>query len=185
MGLFNIFKKKDNQSNTNSKDCDYNNCMQIAKIISHDDEKVIKEVAELIDNPITYFENHKSEYSERWINDSNNIDTIIWIGLVDCLIKNKYACERDYKDELDDFIYFMNEMNYDTKLNKESLSPDGYVAEWCAEIDKKLQTDNLCIGGIDIDSDSFVMFICNNDKLEELDQIAQSINHKITLASKQ
>ncbi len=30
---------------------------------------------------------------------------------------------------------------------------------------------------------SFVMFICSNDKLEELNQIAQSINHKITLAS--
>lgn len=184
MGIFNILKKKDNNvSHQEKKDCDYKNCITIVKIISHDDDKVIKEIERLVDDPITYFNNHKSEYSERWINNSTNIDAVIWTGLVDCLIRNNYACERGYNDELEDFIFFMNKMNYDIKLDKELLNEDGYVAEWCAELDKKLQVNNLCIGGIDIDSDSFVMFICENDSLEKLRKSAQSINHKITLAS--
>ena len=54
----------------------------------------------------------------------------------------------------------MNNMNYDTKFDKETLDENGDVAQWCAELDKKLQIKNLCIGGIDINSDSFVMFIC-------------------------
>lgn len=30
--------------------------------------------------------------------------------MVDILIENLYVCERDWKDELDDFIYFVREL---------------------------------------------------------------------------
>ena len=161
-----------------------NNYVEIAKIISHNDEKVTKEIGELIADPTLYFNNHKSEYEERWINDSNDIDTIIWIGIVDCLIRNDYACELDYAVELDDFVYFMNNMNYDIKFDKEALNENGNVAQWCSELDKKLQIKNLCIGGIDINSDSYVMFICEKSELKQLYELSKNLNHKITYASK-
>jgi hypothetical protein len=182
MGIFDFFKKKN--VNVEKKVCDYNCYIDIARIITHDDKNVMDKIEKLINDPIMYFNNYRSLYEERGIIDSFNIDIVIWLGLVDCLIENNYACERDYKDELDDFVFFMNEMNYDLKIDKSGLNPDGFIPNWCSEIDNKIQVDNLCIGGIDIDSDSFVMFICDCNKLDYLSQIAKSINHKITLASK-
>lgn len=185
MKIFNIFKKKDNIITTTNKiDYDYNNCVEIAKIISNNNSNVIKEIKECVINPNLYYERNKSKYKERGIDNSSNIDTVIWIGLVNCLIKNNCLCERDYKDELEDFIYFMNSMNYDVKFDKEELNENGYVADWCAELDKKLQPKNLCVGGVDIDSDSYVMFICERNTLEKLSQLAKNINHNITFASK-
>ena len=181
MWLFDKFRKK---NNANSEQVDFSNCIEIAKIISENDEQVIKEIIECVANPVSYYNTYESEYSERGILDSNDIDTIIWIGLVNCLIRNNYVCERDYNDELDDFIYFMNNLKYNVTFDKGVLNENGSIVEWCTKLDEVLQLQNLCIGDIDIDSDSYVMFICEKDKLEQLNRLALNINRKITLASK-
>lgn len=181
MGLFDIFKNENVKKANKEKDIDFRNCIEIAKIISNNDENIIKEMEDCIANPILYFNKYESYYEERGILDSGDKDTIVWIGLVDCLLKNNYVCELDWKEELSEYIYCMSNLKNSVKFNEEILNKNGKVVDWCTKLDEELQKQNLCVGGIDIDSDRYVLFICDNKKIEKLNQLSMSISHKITL----
>ena len=84
--------------------------------------------------------------------------------LVSYLEENGYACECDYKAELDDFIYAIGRMKYGVKINKDSLDEKGVMEEWIKLLDLELQPTNLRVGYLDNDSDSYVVFFCSKDK---------------------
>ena len=114
---------------------------------------------------------------------ATDIDALIWEGTASCLVSNRYACDLDWKEELDEFIGAMNNLNYGIKFDKEGLEEYDYIAEWCEELDKRLQADNLCIGDFDLNGDCFVMFVCERNILEQLSEMAQGIDHRIAYAS--
>ena len=177
---------EENEENEKSTDNSFSpdTCIEIAKIISHHDGKVIKEMEEMIADPISYYcDDDLSEFEKKWIREQKIDDETIWIGMAMCLARNNYVCELDWKGELVDFIGSMNNLNYDTKFDQEVLDEDGDVSQWCEELDKTLQAENKCIGCIDIGSDSYVMFICEKSVLEHLRELARSIGHTITYAS--
>lgn len=184
MGLFDIFKNENVKKANEEKDIDFRNCIEIAKIISNNDEGITKEMEDCIANPISYFNKYESDYEERGILDFDDKDIIVWIGLVDCLLKNNYVCELDWKDGLSEFIYFMSNLKNSVKFDEEILNENGKIVDWCTKLDEELQKQNLCVGGIDIDSDSYVLFICDNEKLKKLNQLSMNISHKITLGRK-
>ncbi|MBP3708725.1 MAG: hypothetical protein J6J36_09060 [Clostridia bacterium] len=111
-------------------------------------------------------------------------------GLVDILINNNYACERDYNDELEDFIYFMNELKMLKEKNicitQDELTniEDEEIPTWCEYLEEKPIAKDISIGAIDIDSDSYVMFVCTKFILDELKSIAEKVNHRIDRAAK-
>lgn len=80
MGLFDIFKNENVKKANEEKDIDFRNCIEIAKIISNNDEDIIKEMEDCIANPILYFNKYESDYEERGILDSDDKDIIVWIG---------------------------------------------------------------------------------------------------------
>lgn len=186
--MFNIFRRKLDKNNTDNIKVNYSTCIEIAKIISNDNMDVINEVKGCISNPIKYFQLNKEKYLDRGINNVDNIDTIIWIGMVDILINNKCVCELDYKDELVNFIYFMNDLktmkenniNITEKLIKQE---DKSIPEWCEYLKQQGAMKNFVIGAIDIDSDSYVMFVCLVTMLDKLKKLAEDMNHRIDMAT--
>lgn len=172
-----------------SKQKDYNVCIEIASIISNNDSRVIAEVTKCTNNPVMYFQENKDKYEERGIVSSDSIDIIIWIGMVECLENNNYVCECDYKEELEDFIYSINELKTAKDMNIQiteewcDYESNGEIPEWCSYINNRLSIQKLVVATIDIDSDSYVMFICKNNMMSKMKELAQNINHRIDLAT--
>jgi hypothetical protein len=94
---------------------------------------------------------------------------------VSYLEENGYACECDYKAELDDFIYAIGRMKSGVKVNKDFLDEKGVMEEWTKLLDLELQPTNLRVGYIDNDSDSYVVFFCNKDKARLLAKASNRI----------
>ena len=109
-----------------------------------------------------------------------------WLGMVDILIKNNYVCERDYKDELEDFLYFVQELkgikSNDLTLEEDWFEENADITDWCSIIDSKWASEGMCIAAIDIDSDSYVIFPCKINVLQNLQEYAEETEFGIERA---
>ena len=175
MGLFDIFKKKDAYADTVRK---------IAAIISCGSKDVAKEMSECIANPKKYAAKHPHQFAARGIDtESASERSIIWIAMTDCLMAYSYAQEFDWKCDKDEFIGIMSSLTRFTQLgceiNPVLLYDDDDISAWCAAQDKVWYTKGVCIGGIDIDSDSYVLFVCTRDELAMLKELSRSIHRRI------
>lgn len=190
MGLFNIFKRNFENDNKNIKneenkkiqvdnlvtDDTYikNSIINISKIISHNDNEVINEINNLMNNKDNYI-------TERGIDENCSVNILFWFIMVDTLEKYNYVCERDWKDEFEDFIYFLSNLKtFDLDIDNDIFNKDESIIEWCKIIDSKCEPK--CIGCIDIDSDSYVLFVSNNDEINELKRLAREISNNIDYA---
>lgn len=128
--------------------------------------------------------NNKDNYiknNERGIDEKCNANILFWLIMVDTLEKYNYVCERDWKDEFEDFIYFLSNLKtFDIDINNNVFNKDESIIEWCTIIDGKYEPK--CIGCIDIDSDSYVLFVSNNDEINELKRLSREISKKIDYA---
>lgn len=158
--------------------------LKIAEIISGGDRTVMKEVALCVSNIRRFFAKHSEQYEARGCDiDHMNPNMLIWIGMTDCLIENGYAAELDWKCNKTDFITLLSGIKqfnaFGCEINPVLLYDDDDISSLCAAQDKVWYTKGLCVGGIDIESDSYVLFICNTRKLAELTSLAQTIRHRI------
>ncbi|MDE7417142.1 MAG: hypothetical protein K2N44_12745 [Lachnospiraceae bacterium] len=156
---------------------------KIAAEISNNDGSVLEEVSECLSNTEKYFSEHEEEYEERNVTYDDGKEVVQWLGMVDILQKSNYVCERDYKDELEDFLYFMQELKV-VKDNHLPLEEDWFdeeeeITDWCGIIDSKWVSQDMCVAAIDIGSDSYVMFICNINVLHKLLQYAEETEYRI------
>lgn len=182
MGIFDVFKK-DADNKEQSK---INPILEIASIISNKDKDVIDKLSDCVSKPQIYFEENIHLYQNRGFTEMSEISTIKWIALVEILQAHDYVCERDFKDELEDFVYFINQLNQVKKgnlfLKEEYFQEDDDISGWCEIIDDNWYDKNMCIACIDIDSDSYVLFVCSIEKLDRLKNIANKINQRIDFA---
>lgn len=170
------------------------NFIEIAKIVSNDDKAVMDEVKECVSDVEAYFKNNIAQYEERSIYEDglediienpDDLSELAWIGIVDILEKNGYVCERDWQDELEDFIYFISA----TKGIKENnlvveeswFDEDSDISEWCEVLDEKWQEQGYCVASFDINSDSYVLFSCNIKDFELLVKYADEVDYRIDL----
>ena len=86
------------------------NLIEIGRIISGGDEAVLEELTACVTNPAAYFAAHAARYMERSIDSAGEPDLIRWIGMVDILEEHNFVCERDWKDEKEDFAYFFGNL---------------------------------------------------------------------------
>lgn len=156
----------------------YINCLEIAKIISNNNEEVISNFSNCINELQKYFEKNKDEYCDRGIT-KYDVDETIQIGLVNNLLKYCYACELDWKAELETFEWSLSNIKNENIINFQELDENDNIEIWCAKINEKLMENNLGIGMIDIDSDSYVLFMCELGNSEKLKLLAKNLNHKI------
>lgn len=183
MGLFDkLKKKKSNDSMDNA-----NIIADIFRTICGDKKIPADEIAECTSSPKEYAVKNEIQFSDRGISpDDTDTNTLMWIGCVNILIKNAYAAELDFKCELEDFIFNLGELTTLTSknitLDENDFDADADITVWLSELDKQLAERKLCIGGIDIDSDSYVIFLTDVQTLEKLKYNANSAGHKIDYA---
>ena len=55
------------------------------------------------------------------------------------------------------------------------------MTEWCHVIDQKLADQHYCLASMDIDSDSYVIFMIKTSYFNELVEITEAIGYRIDL----
>ena len=97
-----------------------------------------------------------------------------------------FVCERDFEDELRDFVRSVRRLKRVKRaslpLRKSWFDEDEDIPAWCAEADEKWEPRGMCLAAIDIDSDSYVLFVCGKTELALLESLAQRISCRIAPA---
>ena len=156
---------------------------ELVKIIS-DDKGFLQNMDRCFCYPREYFKDNADRYDDRGITSRDAIDTFVWIAVADEMLESGIAIELDWKEEKDEFLSRMEELTKENNLvvDKGMLDDEGDIPSWCKELDNKWMKDGYCVAGIDIDSDSYVLFVCKTDNLKSLTELAKSINHRIDFA---
>ena len=111
MGLFDMFKAKGTPPSEPSNAAPLGVALvEIARLISGGDAAVLQETAACAQDPNGWFEAHQERYEERSVDSPHDLDLVQWLGLVDILEEHGWVCERDWKDELEDFSYFLQNL---------------------------------------------------------------------------
>lgn len=190
MGVFDKFRKRPESTveseSANVVEKNNQQLLELAGAVSYGNEDVILEISNCISDAKHYFNTNREQYEERGIEEYDNSDFIEWIGLVDILVKNNYVCERDYKDEKDDFIYFVQNLAgmkvNSVYINPEWLSEDDSITQWCKVLDDKWKAQGICMAAFDIDSDSYVLFPCKTADFNQIKEYAAQIGQRIDFA---
>lgn len=137
-----------------------------------------------LESPWDYFDENLERYDDRGIEDDEAEDTIVWLGIVDELIESGDAIELDWNSILEDFTYFMKELAEQKNLSLQDdwLDEDGDISSWCKVLDEKWEETGYCVGAMDIDSDSYVIFVCRRETLTELTQSGQKVGFRFDFA---
>ena len=191
MGIFDRFKKQEPAPEVSSSpetECKPfgPNVLEIAKLISSGDETVLKDVTACTEDPANWFTAHQDRYGERGVDSASDPDLIQWLGLVDILEEYGWVCERDWKDELEDFLFFLQNLKGYQALQL-TLDPDWFdedddISAWCGILSEKWE--GVCVAAIDIDSDSYVLFPVAFPQLAQLQKLAEEIGHRIVAAER-
>ena len=156
---------------------------ELVKTIS-DNEDFLQNMDRCFCYPREYFKDNADRYEDRGITSRDAIDTFVWIAVADEMLESGIAIELDWKEEKDEFLSNIEELTKENNLvvDEGMLDDEGDIPSWCKELDNKWMKDGYCVAGIDIDSDSYVLFVCKTDKLKSLTELAKSINHRIDFA---
>lgn len=187
MGLFDRFKKKPEDEPEETAKAGQTAwppvMLEIAEIISSGDEAVLREVTACTSDPAGYFSAHQERYEERNMDATCGPELIQWLGLVDILMEHNYVCERDWKDELPDFLYFLQHLRGTERLGltiqEDWLDEDGDVDAWCSSIIEKWKPQQCRVAEIGIDSDSYVLFSCRENEWERLKALSKQLGQDI------
>lgn len=154
----------------------------IAAIICGGDTDVLNAIDKMLSGPEKYFTQNADRYDDRGIDiqeiqdiieedDKEELVQLLWLGMVDELIEGGYAAEVDYKCTKDELLYSLSQLKAYPMLEEVfkgfmlSDTADG-VQPLCREISKRA-AGAAVIGCIDIDSDSYPLFILPS--LSEMD----------------
>ena len=146
-----------------------------------EDGSIHDAIENCLESPWSYFEENIDRYDERGIDEDETEDTIIWLGIADELIDANEAVELDWNPELEDFSYFMKSLADKKNLQMEDdwFDEEDTITNWCSILDRRWEIEGFCVGGIDIDSDSYVLFICKVETLKELREWSNRIDQRI------
>ena len=146
-----------------------------------EDGSIHDAIENCLESPWSYFEENIDRYDERGIDEDETEETIIWLGIADELIDANEAVELDWNPELEDFTYFMKSLADKKNLQIEDdwFDEEDTITNWCSILDRKWEAEGFCVGGIDIDSDSYVLFICEVEMLKELTEWSNRIDQRI------
>lgn len=170
MGLFKIFK------DYKREDCE--DILKTAKAISGNDVEVVKQMEFALKEPVKYIKQYADRFDERSIEiDSGDIsdemdsDELLLLAMVDELEEHGYEFELDWKCELEDFLWGLEQIKgyalIKDVIQTLDLSEDDDVEEWGKQINAALG-GKAYIGYIDIDSDSYPVVIVASDELEKI-----------------
>ena len=152
---------------------------EITRIVTFGDEEVLRETAALADIQ-TYCEAHEDWLADFMLDPSADPVQLQWLALTSILEAHNYVCERDWKDEKDDFVYFFSSLK-GIKAYRLTVDPDWFSAqesipEWCSVLREKWSAQDCFAAVFDIDSDSYVLFPCNSRDFARLQPLGKLFN---------
>lgn len=122
-----------------------------------------------------FYGTHTEWFQERGLERSD--PRIPWFGLICILEANGYVCERDWKDELEDFVYFLGNLQntkaYGLTVDPAWFRPEGDIVEWCTILRKKW--GRYVVAAFDINSDSYVLFPCHVDFFPRVEMLGRIV----------
>ena len=68
------------------------------------------------------------------------------------------------------------------ELYEECLDENDDIPTWCRILDGKWREKSYCIGAMDINSDSYLMFVCKLKTLQKLALLAAKIGRRFNFA---
>lgn len=180
MGLFDIFKIEPLKAFFKDYDReDHADILQAAMLLSKNDPGVMKAINSALDDPVNYLKANAEPFKERGIDFSDresfgelDDDELLFLAMVNELEEHKFAFEFDFKCELEDFLWGLEQIkNYsliaDT-VKTLKLDESGDIEAWGSEINTALG-EKACLCYIDIDSDSYPVSISDYNVLGELE----------------
>ena len=181
MGILDRCRKK--QTVPQEEKSDEKLLLDIAASISYDDSKVIAEMEECILDTGKYFKKHCEHYEARGVKNSDNIDNIRWLTLVDVLVHHGYVCELNWKCGKEGFVYFIKKtllvQTEKLPVTQEWLNDEGDITEWCHILDNKWQAQGMCVAAIEIEGGSYIIFPYQTVALSFLQDAAGRIGRRI------
>lgn len=180
MGLFGLFKSDPLKKFFNgyeSGSC--KDVLQAAKLISGNDPEIVKIMSSALDSPVKYFKARAEQFKQRGIDfDDEDLpekfepEELLLLAMVDELEEHKYEFEFDWKVELEDFTWGLEQLkNYELiadVMKTAELNEDDNIEVWGREINTALG-EKACLCYIDIDSDSYPVVILNCGILGKLE----------------
>ena len=149
-----------------------------------DNQTVISKLARYFDSPNTYFDENAERYDERCIEADEEKDKIVWIAIVDELTESGDVIELDWKEGFEEFTAQMKNWadKNNLELQENRLNSGGNIPDWCEILDEEWNSQGFCVGAMDIDSDSYVMFVCRRETLENLMGLGKKVNQRFDFA---
>lgn len=156
--------------------------LQFAQIISSNDNAVLAQVRDLFEHTAVFLATHQERYDERGI-DTEQIskEKLYWISFADILIAHNYAADFDWKCELEDFEYFLKNLqkfkSYPT-IDFPDLDTNESIDLWIEQINTYWEHQPITLMLLDIDSDSYVVFPINKEYISFLKTKSQKLGQK-------
>ena len=147
-------------------------------------ETYLAQVEKCIAAPKQYYMDHEERYEDRGMDETDRNGDIIWIAIADEMLDSGNAVELDWKETKEEFYLQMQDLagKHNLELREEWLQEDGDIPTWCGVLDGKWEEQGFCIAEFDIDSDSYVLFICTCETLEKLRKLGDEVLRTIDLA---
>lgn len=163
--------------------------LRLARLLTNGDMSVLRDM-DFADSRSAskFFHSHKQDFAERGINTMSDFAAYdsgkIWLlGLVDILIKHGYACELDWKENIEEFVWAVSQLfavrAMDLPVDNFGFFEDDDVESWLAKLNETWQTHDFRLLQIDIESDSFVLVPCPLYILDEVMDCAAEANLNI------
>lgn len=173
MGLFEVFRRNRHPKNSHIY-------LEIIRCLS--DRETTEHFYACTTSPETWYHAHVCDYESRSIPPTAGHDIIIWIGMADYLLTNGIAAELDYAAELTEFLDVLHQLASTQIIDETWFDESDSVPEWCAKLNTEWKNTDTCVGAVDIDSDSYVLFVTSCSTLIQLQILAKSVNRRIDLA---
>ena len=104
--------------------------------------------------------------------------------MVDEMLSGNEAIELDWKTDAEDFFYEMKSLanRHRLEIQEDWFKKDDGIPTWCEVLDEKWMDKDFCVGGMDIDSDSYVLFVCQAEVLKQLFELGKQVGQKFDSA---
>lgn len=149
-----------------------------------DDREVRSRLTSCFESPRAYFKQYADRYDERGISEEVDEATIKWLAIADELLAVDAVIELDWKTGKGEFLYQLTPLAAKQTLDFEEnwFDEDDEIPTWCKILDEKWAGHDFCLACMDINSDSYVLFICKRDILEKLVTLSHTINQRFDYA---
>ena len=153
-------------------------------VLLTDNTEVRSKLESCLESPQRYYRENVESYEERCIDGNQEDDRIVWFAIADEMILSGAAIELHWKTDVEDFFDEMKGLanRHHLGLQEDWFQEDDDIPTWCELLDEKWADKQFCVGAMDIDSDSYVLFVCRTEVLKQLSELGKQVGQRFDFA---